>query len=250
VALYDDVAANYDTSRGGETRGDDFAAALLEWLPVGEGPVLEVGVGTGVVALGLRRRGCPVLGVDLSSAMLARAAARLGPRVAQGDARRLPVRNGSVAHAVSVWVVHSVDPPEALFAEVARIVRPGGRYVVALTNRAPADDQLERIIAAMAARAEAARPGLRRSIGIDEVLELGAGAGFVGERSVLRSRSWTTSAAEQVRWINDRVWPLLVGLDDARFREVTRPAFAELAALPDGPIVRTAENDIAILTRR
>src|SRR5580704_9431833 len=137
MAVYDDVAAVYDASRGGELRGDNFASELHARLPAGPGPVLEVGVGTGVVALGLARRGRAVIGVDVSAAMLARARARLGPVLVRGDSRALPLGDGSVSSAVSVWVVHAVVPPQAMFSEVARVLRPGGCYLVCPTNRTP-----------------------------------------------------------------------------------------------------------------
>src|ERR1700728_4972217 len=111
MALDDDVAACYDAARGGEERGDEYAAELDRRLPAGASPILEVGVGTGVVALGLRRRGRVVIGVDIASSMLARAYARLGPVLVRGDSRSLPFGDASVSHAVSVWVAHAVEPP-------------------------------------------------------------------------------------------------------------------------------------------
>jgi len=48
-------------------------------------------VGTGVVALGLRRRGRTVLGLDLSAPMLAKAASRLGPVVIRSGAIQMTV---------------------------------------------------------------------------------------------------------------------------------------------------------------
>ena len=59
-------------------------------------------------AAGLRALGRSVVGVDLSPEMLRRAFDRVGPRVAVGDAQRLPVRDGAVAAAYSVWVLHLV----------------------------------------------------------------------------------------------------------------------------------------------
>jgi hypothetical protein len=53
----DELAEIYDETRGGEARGEEYAADVTARLPAGEDPVLEVGVGTGVVALGLVRRG-------------------------------------------------------------------------------------------------------------------------------------------------------------------------------------------------
>ena len=54
---YDQLAEHYDETRGGEGRGDEYAADVDAHLPAGDGPILEIGVGTGVVALGLRRGG-------------------------------------------------------------------------------------------------------------------------------------------------------------------------------------------------
>jgi ubiquinone/menaquinone biosynthesis C-methylase UbiE len=249
VAVYDDVAACYDATRGGEQRGDEYAAELDRRLPTGAGPVLEVGVGTGVVALGLRRRGRRVIGVDVAAAMLARARERLGSRLVQGDARRLPFADGSVAHAVSVWVAHAVDPPQAMFAEVARVLGEGGRYLVCPTNRPGAGAVIGPVFSAMFDRAERLHPTWRRyDVSAAEILAWGDRAGFAGRVEPMLSRSWTTSAAEQIRAVNDRVWPALRGLDDEAFEAVTRPAIDSLAALGDGPIEQHADADVVVLS--
>src|SRR5207244_4496246 len=127
VTAWDALAADYDRTRGGEERGDQYAADLDDRLPPGPGPVLEVGVGTGVVALGLRQRGRRVVGIDLSAPMLARGRARLGPCLVRGDACRLPFAVRSFPAAVSVWVIHTIGSPQDLLAEVTRVLRPGGR---------------------------------------------------------------------------------------------------------------------------
>lgn len=97
-------------------------------------------MGTGVVALGLKRRGRRVVGLDLSAPMISRARARLGPVVVRSDAMDMAVATASIGHAVSVWVVHSVSDPVRLFREAARVLRPGGRYVVFATQRPAPDD--------------------------------------------------------------------------------------------------------------
>ncbi|MFC7483181.1 class I SAM-dependent methyltransferase [Luedemannella flava] len=124
---FDPIADRYDETRGGEARGEGVADDLVPWLP--EGRVLEVGVGTGVVAKALRARGLNVVGVDLSPQMARRAVGRLGPRVTLGDAHALPVADASVDAVVMVWVLHLVGGIEGALAEAARVLRPGGRVV-------------------------------------------------------------------------------------------------------------------------
>jgi ubiquinone/menaquinone biosynthesis C-methylase UbiE len=248
VAVYDDVAGHYDATRGGERRGDEFAAELDDRIPPDAGLIVEVGVGTGVVALGLRRRGRAVIGVDIASSMLARAYARLGPVLVRGDSRTLPLGDASVSHAVSVWVVHAVEPPEAMFCEVARVLRPGGRYFVCPTNRAPPGDVFDPILTAMFDRAEEVHPTWRqRQVVAPDILDWGKAAGFVGRIETFKSRTWSTRPEEQIQWIRDRVWPALRGLDERSFRQVTQPALDALGALPDGPIERRAEADVVVL---
>jgi len=250
IPVYDAIAGNYDATRGGEPRGDEFARVLARHLLPGDDPVLEVGVGTGVVALGLLRRGRRVLGVDVSSAMLERARGRLGAVVIQGDARRLPIVDASVAQAVSVWVVHAVRPAEALFGEVARVLRPGGRYLVCPTNRSPAADPIDPILFEMFDRAERVHPAWRQNpVSAGDICGWGEAAGFVARLETFESRTWLTTAAEESHRIRGRVWPGLQGLDERAFEAVTAPALAALAGLPGGPIARRAEVDLVVLDR-
>ena len=69
--------------------------------------------------------GHPVVGVDLSAPMLARAHARLGPCVAVGDGYRLPLRPRSIPNALSVWVTQLVPDLAGFLAALAATVAPG-----------------------------------------------------------------------------------------------------------------------------
>jgi ubiquinone/menaquinone biosynthesis C-methylase UbiE len=143
---FERIADRYDATRGGEQRGRRTAASLAPLLdPLC--PVLEVGIGTGVVALGLRDLGFTVIGVDLSPAMAQRARRRLGPVVAVADAAHLPVDAAAVEQAVSVWLLHLVADRAAVLAEVARALRPGGQYLVSSARvRVPPQDEIERLL--------------------------------------------------------------------------------------------------------
>lgn len=211
--------------------------------------MVEIGVGTGVVALGLQRRGFSVVGVDLSAPMLAFAAGRLGPAVVRADACVLPFPNDSIANAVSVWVVHAVASRHALFLEVARVLRTGGRYLVCPTNRSPDGDVFDQIITSMYQRAETVHPAWRyRPVDVTEIGQMATEAALQMHVEHFAPRQWETSAAEHIQNIVDRAWPALIGLDDDAFRYVTEPALESLRALPDGPIVKHSMQDIAVLS--
>jgi ubiquinone/menaquinone biosynthesis C-methylase UbiE len=247
VTEFDQLAEHYDETRGGAQRGDEYAADIDAQLPPGEGPILEIGVGTGVVALGLRRRGRTVIGLDLSAPMLARARSRLGPVVVRSDAMQTSIATASVAHAVSVWVVHSVAQPALLFEEAARVIRPGGRYVVCANQRPAPDDEVGRIISEMSARVDARRGARRpRGVTVEEVLDWGRSAGFTGTVHQLE-RQWRSAPAEELSAIAYRTWPAMRELDEAGIEEVTRPAIQALQALPATDYIRQATADMVVM---
>ena len=98
--------------------------------------VLEVGVGSGVVARDLAALVGPrghVTGVDTSRVLMA--AARRGAREAGlagrmdfrlGDAAALPFRSGRFDAALAVTVLLHVARPQAMLRELVRVTRPGG----------------------------------------------------------------------------------------------------------------------------
>jgi len=107
--------------------------------------VLDIGCGTGrlaerlVTARGVRS----VVGCDFSAGMLAHAADRLRPhgtaetaRVAlvRGDATRLPFAAASFDAAVSTEAFHWFPDQDAALRELWRVLRPGGRLLLALVS--------------------------------------------------------------------------------------------------------------------
>jgi ubiquinone/menaquinone biosynthesis C-methylase UbiE len=246
-ASFDSVADRYDATRGGEPRGLAYASELAHHLEV-DRAVVDLGTGTGVVALGLRRLGFDVVGVDISPGMLSRAIQRLGPCVVQGDTGQLPLASNSVDQAVAVWVVHAVGDPADLFAEAFRALRPGGCLLVCPVNRPAHDDPVGLAFDSMARRVEE-MTGKKAAgeIQAGQVLAWAESAGFAGRIDPLPEQSWVSSTEEEIEAVVKRSWSGLVPLDDEQFDIATHDMLATLRAIPPGPIRRNALADVVVL---
>ena len=133
----EEVAARYDAGLG--ERGEPgVIAATVSFLATlaGDGAALELGIGTGRIALPLAERGVPVYGIDLSEAMVARLRAKPGGEaipVAIGDFSTTRVDGTfSLAYVVFNTIMNLTTQQEqvACFENVARHLRPGGCFVV------------------------------------------------------------------------------------------------------------------------
>lgn len=112
----------------------DMVERLIELA--GEGPVLELGIGTGRVALPLVEAGLEVWGVDASEAMLARLREKPGGdrvQVLQGDFARFELSaRFSLVYVVfnTFFALLSQQDQLACFETVARHLRPAGAFVL------------------------------------------------------------------------------------------------------------------------
>lgn len=124
-------------------------------IPAGA-TVLDIGCGAGMDLLLAAKRVGPegrAIGVDMTEAMRSRAvagAAECGLRnveVLAGDATRLPVATGSIDVVISNGVLNLVPEKKLAIAEMARVLKPGGRVQIAdiIIGEVLSDDALRDI---------------------------------------------------------------------------------------------------------
>jgi len=132
-SMFDTIAPRYDLINRLMTFGLDIrwrhrTVAALELPPASR--VADLASGTGDLCIDLVRSGYRPLSIDLSLGML-RADRSGAPRV-QADILRLPLPDGALDGVTCGFALRNLVELPAFFAELARVVRPGGR--IALTD--------------------------------------------------------------------------------------------------------------------
>lgn len=133
---FDRAAEYYDRTRGLAEAAAHRQTELLLGELRGRGRVLEVGVGTGQIALPLAAEGIAMVGVDLSGPMLARLLAKAGGSapwpLLRADATRLPLAGDVFGAAVLRWVLHLIADWRTAVREMIRVVDSGGLLLMSL----------------------------------------------------------------------------------------------------------------------
>jgi ArsR family transcriptional regulator len=134
------IAGAWDQIRPAFEAPDIQAGAVAALVPSGLA-VLDIGTGTGALLPLLAGTGASVTAVDTSEAMLERARQLCereqlaGVQFRSADVQALPFADGTFDAAYCSMVLHHVASPGQAVSEMARVVRPGGKVVVAAFTR-------------------------------------------------------------------------------------------------------------------
>ncbi|HLE85707.1 MAG TPA: class I SAM-dependent methyltransferase [Thermoanaerobaculia bacterium] len=161
-------------------------------LPAGA-TALDVGCGSGLEAVYLARSGLSVIGVDssLPALELARERARAAGvelDLRHGSALALPVEAGSIDLALDRGCLHGIEREDrpAYAAEIARVLRPGGRF---LLRGAREDDEEQGVLGFDGAELDALFPAPAFARGPLLAIELEARAGSLPGNLALLTRA-------------------------------------------------------------
>ncbi|ORM32274.1 demethylmenaquinone methyltransferase [Williamsia sp. 1135] len=132
AAMFDGVAGRYDLTNTVLSFGQDrgWRTATRKALALGPGDVvLDLAAGTAVSTVELARSGAECVAADFSLGMLKAGAKRPVPKVA-ADALHLPFGDETFDAATISFGLRNVADVDVAFAELFRVLKPGGRVVI------------------------------------------------------------------------------------------------------------------------
>lgn len=201
---FDAIADAYDGQRALPAGVAVQIATAIVTLAGANSRILELGVGTGRIAVPVAAAGVRVVGVDISAAMLGVARRRGLTALLRGDAARLPCAAGVFDAVLLVHVLHLVPQWRAALADIVASLRPGGLLLQGREWRDPqscAEQLRQELRKAVLRHAPGAGPPAARADIPGALLELG-----VQPEGELVAAEWTVprSPAEVIRGMASR----------------------------------------------
>jgi SAM-dependent methyltransferase len=232
---FDRAADFYDATRGLPPEVQRRLTALLVEELGPRGTVLEIGVGTGRIALPLAGAGLPLVGVDIAPLMLQRLVDNAGGRrpfaLAVADVTALPFGPGRFGAVLASHLLHLVPDWKATVDEALRVLAPGAVFLVDFGRGPPAPWHASMAVVLKKHGMVLARPGMSdpgpvadhlrgRAVGrplapVTMTVERTLAQDLADWEGRIHSWAWAAgddqiaaAVAEARQWAADNRWPL------------------------------------------
>jgi malonyl-CoA O-methyltransferase len=172
---FEKSAADYDRHAPYQIETARQLADRIADGPLPAGPMVDAGCGAGALTGALADRGIAVaVACDLAFNMVRRVEREKRVPVAQADAEALPFADRSVGAVVSNMMIQWLPDPSAAFAEMRRILRPGGRLYLTTLGAGTLAEMRQAMEAVVGEGGGVFHPFLP----LDRVIRSAEGAGF------------------------------------------------------------------------
>lgn len=235
---FDPVAHRYDATRGySPVVAGRIADGLMRAGGLSAGSTaLEIGIGTGRIALPLLARGVDMSGVDISTRMVERLRAKYDVeraaeperdwgelQVQLADMTTLPFADGAFDAVIAVHVLHLVPEWRAALTDALRVVRPGGAFLLGQDTHLTHDVRWDLQTRWTTLAAELGyTPRHVGAAGFDVVVDELERRGQPYE--IVELARWSSEATprEVLTWIAEREWSRTWNMPDDLFAESIR----------------------------
>lgn len=232
---FDRVADRYDGTRGYSPGvGGAIAEGMMRHGPLAPGvTALEIGIGTGRIALPLLERGVNVTGVDISARMTERLRAKYETMrvtlsqqpwgnliVTLADSVRLPFADANFDAVIAVHVLHLVTNWRGALDEALRVLRPGAPLLLGqdMSHGSqiahPLQDEWVDIV-----RSLGFQPKRAGAPAFADILAEARGRGLVVEEWTIAEWTASHTAEESFSYIANRIWSLTWQVPEDIFAE-------------------------------
>jgi ubiquinone/menaquinone biosynthesis C-methylase UbiE len=216
---FDRAADFYDATRA---LPDDVSEVLTDAITAEldaakANHLLELGVGTGRISRPLMQRGLRVTGIDISPLMMGRLLAQLTPShtppdLMLADATQMPFRDDSFPAMLFVHVLHLIPGWREAIGEMLRVLAPGGVILSswdqtkgANWGEASAESDWDRAFEWWKEALNAAGVVRRKRANIPDISEAFVAAGATTDVSVIAECEETSTVAEELALMRDRI---------------------------------------------
>jgi SAM-dependent methyltransferase len=245
---FDRAVDYYDRTRALPPDVMERVVELLVDELAGRGTILEVGVGTGRIALPLHERGVDLIGIDVSRQMVVKLIETAGGipfPLLLGDATRLPFATSSLSAAVAAHVLHLISDWRTALDELIRVIGRGGLLLVDLGRWGTGRLHEVTEYWSRAAGLEATHPGVFERDLLDDTMKArGAGVRELEQISGSRTISYETAISQY----EEGLWSFTWRASEAARREAADKT-REWARENLGPLDEPFEDEVIVRWR-